>query len=99
MKKQTKLILTAIAIVIFAAILFMLESNAKDNGMVITIIEKSAIFAVVAVSMNLLNGFTGLFSLGQAGFMAIGAYVFSIFTIPLFTIDFISPLPSYLGKS
>ena len=24
--------------------------------------------------MNLLNGFTGLFSLGQAGFMAIGAY-------------------------
>lgn len=83
MKKQTKIILTIIAIVAFAAILFSLESNARDNAMAITIIEKSAIYAVVAVSMNLLNGFTGLFSLGQAGFMAIGAYVFSIFTIPV----------------
>jgi branched-chain amino acid transport system permease protein len=33
--------------------------------------------------MNLLNGFTGIFSLGQAGFMLIGAYVYGIFTIPL----------------
>ena len=33
--------------------------------------------------MNLLTGFTGLFSLGQAGFMAIGAYVVAIFTIPV----------------
>ena len=32
--------------------------------------------------MNLLNGFTGLFSLGQAGFMLIGAYTYAIFTIP-----------------
>ncbi len=33
--------------------------------------------------MNLVNGFTGLFSLGQAGFMAIGAYTVAIFTVPL----------------
>ena len=33
--------------------------------------------------MNLLNGFTGLFSLGQAGFMAIGAYVTAVLTIPV----------------
>lgn len=32
--------------------------------------------------MNLLNGFTGLFSLGQAGFMLIGAYAYAIFSIP-----------------
>ena len=32
--------------------------------------------------MNLLNGFTGLFSLGQAGFMLIGAYAYAILTIP-----------------
>ena len=41
-----------------------------------------AIYALVAVSMNLLNGFTGLFSLGQAGFMLIGAYAYAIFSIP-----------------
>jgi branched-chain amino acid transport system permease protein len=33
--------------------------------------------------MNLLNGFTGLFSLGQAGFMLLGAYTYAIFSIPL----------------
>ena len=32
--------------------------------------------------MNLLNGFTGLFSLGQAGFMLLGAYTYAILTIP-----------------
>jgi len=32
--------------------------------------------------MNLLNGFTGLFSLGQAGFMLLGAYAYAIFMIP-----------------
>ena len=50
--------------------------------MLYTVLQKGAILAVVAVSMNLLNGFTGLFSLGQAGFMAIGAYVTAILTIP-----------------
>lgn len=30
---------------------------------------------IVAMSLNLVNGFTGQFSLGHAGFMAIGAYV------------------------
>ena len=33
--------------------------------------------------MNLLNGFTGLFSLGQAGFMLLGAYAYAILSIPV----------------
>ena len=32
--------------------------------------------------MNLLNGFTGLYSLGHAVFMLIGAYTYAIFSIP-----------------
>jgi branched-chain amino acid transport system permease protein len=51
--------------------------------MIFTVLKKGAIYALVAVSMNLLNGFTGLFSLGQAGFMLIGSYVYGIFTIPV----------------
>ncbi|MEG2144721.1 MAG: branched-chain amino acid ABC transporter permease, partial [Oscillospiraceae bacterium] len=47
------------------------------------VLKKGAIYALAAVSMNLLNGFTGLFSLGQAGFMLIGAYTYGILTIPL----------------
>ena len=33
--------------------------------------------------MNLLNGFTGLFSLGQAGFMLLGAYAYAVLCIPV----------------
>jgi branched-chain amino acid transport system permease protein len=47
------------------------------------VLNLSAIYTIVSVSMNLVNGFTGLFSLGQAGFMAIGAYTVAIFTVPL----------------
>lgn len=41
----------------------------------------STIYAICALSMNLINGFTGLFTLGQPGFMAIGAYVYALLTI------------------
>jgi branched-chain amino acid transport system permease protein len=36
---------------------------------------------ILAVSLNLINGFTGQLSLGHAGFMAIGAYVSAITTM------------------
>lgn len=42
---------------------------------------------VLAVSLNLVNGYTGQFSLGHAGFMAVGAYLsaaFSMFIAPKF---------------
>ena len=45
------------------------------------VLQKGAVFALIAVSMNLLNGFTGLFSLGQAGFMLVGAYTFAAINI------------------
>lgn len=38
---------------------------------------------ILVVSLNIFNGFTGVFSLGHTGFMAIGAYVSAILTLPL----------------
>src|SRR5476651_1173771 len=35
---------------------------------------------VMAVSLNLINGYTGQFSLGHAGFMAVGAYTSAVIT-------------------
>ena len=85
--KNTKLsknkLYTLIALVVLLAVLAFLEVNSAEYSYQISILERSAIYAVVAVSMNLLTGFTGLFSLGQAGFMAIGAYIVAIFTIPV----------------
>jgi len=47
-----------------------------------TVLKKASVYSLVAVSMNLLNGFTGLFSLGQAGFMLLGAYTYAILMVP-----------------
>lgn len=43
---------------------------------------------ILAVSLNLINGFTGQFSIGHAGFMAVGAYVSAIMTVK-FSMGFI----------
>lgn len=60
----------------------ILENTINPNSLLFTVIRKGAVYSLVAVSMNLLNGFTGLFSLGQAGFMLLGAYTYAIFTVP-----------------
>lgn len=80
---QKKTVYNIIAVLAFLALISLLEWKRSDLSYQIAIIERAAIYAVVAVAMNLLTGFTGLFSLGQAGFMAIGAYTVGILTIPL----------------
>lgn len=40
-----------------------------------------AINVILATSLNLINGFTGQFSIGHAGFMAVGAYSSAFFTV------------------
>ena len=69
--------------VVSMIILASLDMNKSEHSYAISIIERSLVFAVVALSMNIVTGFTGLFSLGQAGFMALGAYTTAILTIPL----------------
>jgi len=55
---------------------------------------------ILVVSLNLSNGFTGVFSLGHVGFMAIGAYTASILTLPVKLKALNLPdLPSWLGGS
>jgi branched-chain amino acid transport system permease protein len=83
MKQTTKHILTLTVIIAALVVLWYLDANKMQYSYAISILVRSAIFAVVAVAMNLLTGFTGLFSLGQAGFMAIGAYTVAILTIPV----------------
>lgn len=83
MDKKRKSIYSLIAVAALFVFLFILEHTLPSSSMLFTVLKKGAIYALVAVSMNLLNGFTGLFSLGQAGFMLIGAYTYAIFTIPV----------------
>ena len=74
-----------IALACVAALLLLvmvLENTMQPTSMLFTVLKKGAVYALVASSLNLLNGFTGLFSLGQAGFMLLGAYTYAILTIP-----------------
>lgn len=70
-------------VIALLAVILVLEQVLPSSSMLFTVLKKSAIYALAAVSMNLLNGFTGLFSLGQAGFMLIGAYVYGMLNIPV----------------
>jgi branched-chain amino acid transport system permease protein len=87
MKKSTKRICSLAVMAVALLVLYLLQAHKNEYGMLISILQKSAILSIVAVSMNLLNGFTGLFSLGQAGFMSIGAYITAILMIPVKNLD------------
>ena len=86
MKKKTigkEYIFTALILFVVLAVTMVLDSQLPSYHIVIKVIKKASVYSLVAVSMNLLNGFTGLFSLGQAGFMLLGAYAYAILTIPV----------------
>ena len=63
------------------AVLVVIDFTNPSYSMIITVLKKGAVYALLAVSMNILNGFTGLFSLGQAGFMLLGAYTYGVLTM------------------
>lgn len=83
MTKKKETIINVSLIAALLVVLYVMEQILPPTAMVFTVLKKGAIYALVAVSMNLLNGFTGLFSLGQAGFMLLGAYTYGILTIPV----------------
>ncbi|HEY5893190.1 MAG TPA: branched-chain amino acid ABC transporter permease [Chthoniobacterales bacterium] len=62
-----------------SGILSFMAPNIDDYA--VTVITLAGINIILAVSLNLVNGHTGQFSLGHAGFMAVGAYVSASFSI------------------
>ena len=55
---------------------------------------------ILTVSLNLINGYMGEFSVGHAGFMAIGAYIASILTVSVFpqaSVNFLFPVAILAG--
>ena len=83
--KQSKkgAVIGLICAVLVLAVVVILENTLAPTSQLFIVLKKGAVYSLVAVSMNLLNGFTGLFSLGQAGFMLLGAYTYAILTVPM----------------
>ncbi|WP_294512923.1 branched-chain amino acid ABC transporter permease [uncultured Intestinimonas sp.] len=82
-KNKTGAFLGLVAAVVVLALVVVLENTLPSTSQLFIVLKKGAVYSLVAVSMNLLNGFTGLFSLGQAGFMLLGAYTYAILTVPV----------------
>ena len=80
-KKKT--IFTAAVLAVLLAACVVVDMLLPSYHIAVVVIKKATVYSLVAVSMNLLNGFTGLFSLGQAGFMLLGAYAYAVLTIPV----------------
>jgi branched-chain amino acid transport system permease protein len=85
------------SLVALAEILWIVKGPFTDYKLQVVILV--AINIVVAVSLTMASGFTGVFSLGQVGFMAIGAYVGALINLPLIWKDpiLLPGLPSWLA--
>lgn len=73
---KDKLLLFGSIAVIIALSFFMRSINTYYYQIIIYI----GINIILAESLNLINGFTGQFSLGHAGFMSVGAYTSAVIT-------------------
>jgi len=79
LSKKQKNIFTLILVLVLAA--FVVIADKFFSPFVLRIFNLCGIYIILALSLNLTNGFTGLFSLGHAGFMAVGAYTSALLTM------------------
>jgi branched-chain amino acid transport system permease protein len=78
------LLIAKIVLVIYAVfVVFGLALGLGVNGVVSTLRQVTyfaAVYALVTLALNLHWGYTGLFNIGVAGFMAVGVYTMAILT-------------------
>ncbi|MDR3134838.1 MAG: branched-chain amino acid ABC transporter permease [Deltaproteobacteria bacterium] len=80
---------------------FLRFASGNFNGYQIQLLNLIAINAILALSLNFIYGFSGMFSLGHAGFMALGAYVSALCILSpeqKETIWFLEPIFSPLAR-
>ncbi|MBC8230239.1 branched-chain amino acid ABC transporter permease [bacterium] len=92
--KRHPVIITLVLIYIAIEIPYRFEIL---NSYIVQLIMFVGINIVMTVSLGVINGFTGQFSIGHAGFMAIGAYVSVFFTTIIFQMTGLNEPPRLLG--
>ncbi|MCC6802921.1 MAG: branched-chain amino acid ABC transporter permease [Anaerolineae bacterium] len=85
-------------ILLAVSVLLMVVLEASGSNFWQSLVINLGISIVLVVSLNLSNGFTGVFSLGHIGFMALGAYISAILTLPVSTKHaYLRELPDWLA--
>jgi len=80
MKRDFSALVACIAL--YVLFMVLMETEVLDPYWQLNIVL-ICINIILAVSLNLITGFTGQFSIGHAGFMAVGAYMSAVFTVKL----------------
>lgn len=89
--------LVAGALMLGALVVALWLVEATGSGVLEALVIMLGVYVILTLSLNLASGFTGLFSLGHIGFMAIGAYVSAILTLPVGSKDALLELPDWLA--
>ena len=79
---------TVFSILLHLALLYLtlhLWSGMSDYR--VLVVKLALIAVIVTLSLNVINGYMGEFSCSHPGFMALGAYATSVFTVSLFVND------------
>lgn len=84
---KVKLPKLLIAAAIFYAVIEIVYKTELINGYILHIINQSLIYVILAVSLNLINGITGQFSLGHMAFAGVGAYASGTISTLIFKIN------------
>lgn len=72
-----KKIITSLILIVVMITILIIAHNVLDSFS-LRILNLCGIYVIFAVSMNLINGFTGQLALGHAGFIGVGAYTYSL---------------------
>ncbi|MEM1974438.1 MAG: branched-chain amino acid ABC transporter permease, partial [Thermoplasmata archaeon] len=80
MKLSRNIQLILYALIFYLFIFLTHRFGILINDYILHIINVSLIYVILTVSLNLINGFTGQFSIGHMGFAAVGAYISGILT-------------------
>ncbi len=72
MSQRIKILTVAILLVVFVYVV------PHSSSFVVLLATRAMVFAILAMSLDILLGFTGLASLGQAAYFGVGAYLTAI---------------------
>jgi branched-chain amino acid transport system permease protein len=65
-------------VIVIAALVVLLVATPFADSFVVLLVTQALVFAILAMSLDILLGFTGLPSLGQAAYLGVGAYLTAI---------------------
>ena len=90
-------IINSLLLVISIVVLYILNRYELVGAYYLQIAQYIGIYSIMVLGINLINGYLGIFSLGHAGIMAVGAYSSALLSKYIFTDPLMFPLCIFLG--